>query len=65
MLRSAKLGHAWSLTVLTGPLTFVTPATRTELKREFARLGYYTGTIDDTWDPATQAAVKAYLKAAV
>ena len=34
LLQSAKLGHKWSVTVLDGALTFLTPATRIELKRE-------------------------------
>jgi hypothetical protein len=34
---------------------------RTELKRELARLGHYTGTIDDVWDDGARAAVKKYL----
>jgi TPR repeat protein len=63
VLQSAKLGHAWSRTVLGGPLTFLTPSTRTELKRELARLGQYNGPIDDVWDDTAHAAVAAYLEA--
>ena len=63
LLQSAKLGHKWSVTVLEGPLTFLTPATRIELKREFARLGHYNGTIDDVWDETARAAATAYLDA--
>jgi uncharacterized protein len=63
VLQSAKLGHAWSRTVLGGPLTFLTPATRTELKRELARLGQYNGPIDDLWDDTARAAATAYLEA--
>ena len=63
LLQSAKLGHKWSVTVLDGPLTFLTPATRIELKREFARLGHYSGTIDDVWDETARAAATAYLDA--
>jgi hypothetical protein len=35
--------------------------TRIELKRELARLGHYSGPIDDRWDDAARAAVNAYL----
>jgi TPR repeat protein len=63
VLQSAKLGHPWSRTVLGGPLTFLTPSTRTELKRELARLGQYNGPIDDVWDDTAHAAVAAYLEA--
>jgi hypothetical protein len=44
-------------------LTFLTPATRTELKRELARLGVYNGPIDGVWDDTARAAVAAYLEA--
>jgi hypothetical protein len=63
LLQSGKLGHKWSVTVLGGPLTFLTPATRIELKRELARLGHYSGTIDDVWDETARAAATAYLDA--
>jgi hypothetical protein len=51
------------VTVLNGPLTFLTPATRIELKREFARLGDYSGPLDDVWDETARAAATAYLDA--
>ena len=63
LLQSAKLGHKWSVTVLNGPLTFLTPSTRAELKRELARLGHYSGPIDDLWDDTARAAATAYLDA--
>ena len=63
LLQSAKLGDKWSVTVLNGPLTFLTPATRIELKREFARLGDYSGPLDDVWDETARAAATAYLDA--
>lgn len=63
VLQSAKLGHVWSRTVLTGQLTFLTPATRTALKSELGRLGLYSGPIDDRWDTAAHTAIEAYLKA--
>ena len=52
-----------AMTVLGGPLTFLTPATRIELKREFARLGHYSGPLDDVWDETARAAATAYLDA--
>lgn len=61
LLQSAKLGHKWSIAVLQGSLAFLKPATRTELKRELARLGYFSGPIDDKWDAAAHAATTAYL----
>jgi TPR repeat protein len=63
LLQSAKLGHKWSVTALGDPLTFLTPATRIELKREFARLGHYSGPPDDVWDETARAAATAYLDA--
>lgn len=63
LLQSAKLGHKRSVSVLNGPLTFLTPSTRVELKRELARLGHYSGPIDDRWDAAARAAATAYLDA--
>jgi len=35
--------------------------TRTELKRELARVGGYKGPVDDAWDNAARAAVAQYL----
>jgi hypothetical protein len=35
--------------------------TRTELKRELARLDHYNGAINDTWDDAARSAVNSYL----
>jgi TPR repeat protein len=61
LLQSAKLGHKWSIAVLQGSLAFLGPATRTELKRELTRPGYYSGPIDDQWDDAGRAAATEYL----
>ena len=66
ILQSAKLAHPWSQTVLReGPLTFLTASTRTELKRELGRLGYYKGPVDDIWDGDSRAALQRYLDAPV
>jgi TPR repeat protein len=62
MLQAAKRAPAGSYRALEGPLTFVTPETRTALKRELARLDHYSGAIDDRWDDAARAAYYAYVK---
>ncbi len=62
VLQSAKLGHPWSQKVLRGPMIFLTPATRTEIKRELIALAHYDGPIDDRWDDGVRATVEAYLK---
>jgi hypothetical protein len=61
LLQSASLGYKWSVTVLDGPLKFLTPSTRIELKREFARRGDYSGAVDGVWDETAHAAATAYL----
>lgn len=63
LLQSANLGHKWSVTVLEGALKFLTPSTRIELKRELARLGHYSGSLDGIWDEPARAASTAYLDA--
>ena len=63
LLQSANLGDKWSVTVLEGPLKFLTPSTRIELKRELARLGHYSGSLDGNWDEPARAASTAYLDA--
>lgn len=62
ILQSAKLGDRWSQKVLAGPLIFLTPATRTEIKRELVEIAHYDGPIDDRWDDGARATVAAYLK---
>ena len=62
ILQSAKLGHAWSRNGLAGPLTFLSPETRLELKRELGKLGYYSGTIDAPTETAARSAAEAYLE---
>jgi hypothetical protein len=61
LLQSANLGHQWSVTVLNGPLKFLTPSTRIELKRELASLGQDSGALDGMWDETARAAATAYL----
>jgi hypothetical protein len=61
LLQAAKRGHSGSRTALEGPLTFVAPQTRSALKGELARLGHYSGVIDDLWDDAGRAAYHAYI----
>ena len=61
LLQAANLGHKWSVVVLDGPLRFLTPSTRVELKRELASLGHRSGALDDLWDDAAHSAVTAYL----
>ena len=61
LLQSASLGHKWSVTVLDEPLKFLTPSTRIELKREFARRRDYRGALDGTWDKTARTAATAYL----
>ena len=62
LLQAAKRAKPGTWRALEGPLNFVTPQTRSALKRELARLGHYSGTIDDRWDDATKAAYYAYIK---
>jgi TPR repeat protein len=38
------------------------PQTRSALKGELARLGHYSGAINDLWDDAARAAYYAYVK---
>ena len=63
VLQSAKLGHPWSQKVLRAPSIFLTPASRTEIKRELTTIAHYNGPIDDQWDDNVRATVEAYLKA--
>jgi len=62
LLESARRGHNWSQVVMRGPLAFLTPETRRALKHELARLGHYSGTIDDRWDDAARAGYGEYLR---
>jgi TPR repeat protein len=61
LLSSANLGHPWSKTMLGGPLLFLTPTTRTEIRRELTGLGLYHGSIDGEWNGEARASVTAYL----
>lgn len=57
LLQAAKAGNGVRLKDLRGDLIGWAAASRTELKRELARLGHYTGTVDATWDAAARAAL--------
>jgi TPR repeat protein len=61
LLQAAKRGHTGSRTALEGPLSFVTPQTRVALKGELAKLGHYSGAIDDVWDATARAAYHVYV----
>ena len=62
LLEAAKRGHGGARTALAGPLSFVTAQTRIALKGQLARLGHYSGAIDDLWDNAARATYHAYVK---
>ena len=61
LLGSAKANSNAAVQSLRGDMKSWNARTRTELKRELARLGVYSGTIDDKWDDAARAAANAYL----
>jgi TPR repeat protein/tRNA A-37 threonylcarbamoyl transferase component Bud32 len=61
LLESGKAGSNATVQALRGDMKTWNARTRTELKRELARLGHYSGAIDDRWDDATRNAVNAYL----
>ena len=61
LLESGKANSNAAIQALRGDMRSWNARTRTELKRELARLGHYSGAIDDTWDDAARNAVNAYL----
>ena len=63
LLDACKADVQTALAHLHGTMTTWRPETRTELKRELARLGYYKGQVNAPWDAQATAAVDAYLSA--
>jgi len=61
LLDAGKANSNAALESLRGDMKSWNARTRTELKRELARLGHYSGPINDTWDNAARTAVNAYL----
>ena len=61
LLEAARSGNNDVIEMMQGDMQKWTKGTRTELKRELARLGHYKGAIDDTWDGRIHTAVGKYL----
>jgi len=61
LLESGKANSNAAIQALRGDMRSWNARTRIELKRELARLGHYSGAIDDRWDDAARTAVNAYL----
>ena len=61
LLEAAKANSNAAVQHLRGDMRSWNAHTRTELKRELARLGLYSGPIDDRWDEAARTAVNSYL----
>jgi hypothetical protein len=61
LLEAGKANSNAAVQRLRGDMKLWNARTRTELKRELARLGHYSGPINDTWDDAARTAVNAYL----
>ena len=61
LLEAAKANNSAVVQGLRGDMKSWNARTRTELKRELARLGHYNGAINDTWDDAARSAVNSYL----
>jgi TPR repeat protein/tRNA A-37 threonylcarbamoyl transferase component Bud32 len=61
LLEAAKAGSSPAMQALRADMRQWNARTRGELKRELARLGHYSGAIDDRWDDDARNAVNAYL----
>jgi TPR repeat protein len=61
VLELAKANNEEVIQDLKGEMRDWRRATRTEIKRELARLGHYSGPIDDKWDDGARTAVGKYL----
>ena len=61
LLEAARSGNNDVIEMMQGDMQKWTKGTRTELKRELARLGHYKGLINDTWDSRVHTAVGKYL----
>jgi uncharacterized protein len=61
LLEAAKANNSAVVQGLRGDMRSWNARTRTELKRELARLGHYNGAINDTWDATAHSAVNSYL----
>jgi TPR repeat protein len=61
LLEAAKAGDDDVIQDLRGDMKKWNQGTRTELKRELARLGHYNGPLDDKWDDGVRTAVSMYL----
>ena len=61
LLEAGKANSNAAVQSLRGDMKSWNARTRTELKRELARLGHYSGPINDRWDDAARNAVNAYL----
>jgi TPR repeat protein len=63
LLDAARSGNAAAAEMLRSDMKDWDKATRTELKRELARLGHYAGTVDESWDGTARASAAKYLGA--
>jgi len=61
LLDAAKANNSAAVQALRGDMRSWNTRTRSELKRELARLGHYSGVITETWDDAARSAVNSYL----
>jgi uncharacterized protein len=57
LLEAARSGNNEVIEILQGDMQKWTTGTRTELKRELARLGHYKGVMNDAWDSRAHTAV--------
>lgn len=61
LLESAFSGNGGVIEMLQGDMQTWTRATRIEVKRRLAHLGYYRGLLNDTWDGRTHVAIGKFL----
>jgi TPR repeat protein len=61
LLQSARSRNAFAVRDLLGDLRSWDRHTRREVKRELARLGFYSGPIDEAWDDGGRQAFRAYV----
>jgi hypothetical protein len=60
-LEAACSGNSDVIEAMQGDMQKWTKGTRTELKRELARLGHYKGELNDIWDSRVHTAIGKYL----
>jgi Putative peptidoglycan binding domain len=61
LLRAARQKQGVAIGYLKGDMKEWNQYTRIEVKRELARLGHYSGPIDDKWDDKGRQAFRAYM----